>query len=388
MRISIILPNFNHAAFITQALESILAQTYQDWQLCVVDDGSTDDSWAIIERYRGRDARIVAERAPHNRGVNATLRRLLELCTGELLCPLAADDYLTNSRFFELGVAALQRFPQATLAYASAAIVDANDGRKLGDMGSYIPSRRASGVVRYSDAGASVQFIPPQEALTRFVSHHMFIPGCSVILRRALMAEVGGYDEALGPQSDYFLNHALAALHGAVFIDAPVAVARVSEKTYTGSASDEDHFRRHALVEKKLRALALPYQADERLFAQFRTAAISSRLVEAYQRQLFDNVRGSCDSIPSDALQMFPQEPAAFVSSLKMDCARLETTLNRQIEEARAIFNEVAGPIALLPPVSQSRPRPWLKPVAEIFLTLGKAVGKAFSDFGHWLWEF
>ncbi len=61
-----------------------------------------------------------------------------------------------------------------------------------------------------------MQFIPPQEALTRFVSHHMVIPGFSVIAKRASMAELGDYDEALGPQSDYFLNHALAALHGAV----------------------------------------------------------------------------------------------------------------------------------------------------------------------------
>ncbi len=64
MKISVILPNFNHGAFIAQAFEGILAQTYQNWELCVVDDGSTDDSWAIIERYRDRDPRIFADRFP------------------------------------------------------------------------------------------------------------------------------------------------------------------------------------------------------------------------------------------------------------------------------------------------------------------------------------
>ena len=204
MKISIILPNFNHAAFITHAFDSLFDQTYKNWQLCVVDDGSTDDSWAIIERYRDRDSRILAEKAPRNRGVNATLRQLLELCQGELMCPLAADDFLTDPRFFELAVAAMQRFPQAALVYGRAAIVDAKDGRSVGYMGSYIPSRNASGVVRYSEEGTSIQFLPPQEALTRFVSHHMFIPGCSLVIKRALLAEVGGYDETLGPQSDYF----------------------------------------------------------------------------------------------------------------------------------------------------------------------------------------
>ncbi|MGA9598885.1 MAG: glycosyltransferase [Methylocystis sp.] len=387
MKISVGLPNFNHAAFLAQAFEGLLSQTYGNWQLFVVDDGSTDDSWAIIERYRDRDARIFAERFPRNRGVQAAIRRCLELCTGDLLYPAASDDYLSNPRFFELGVAALQRFPQAAVAYAPAAIVDANDGRHIGSMGSYIPTRRAQGVVKYNDAGTSVVFIPPQEALARFVSHDMFIPGCSLLLKQSCIAEVGGHDPALGPQSDYFMNHALAALHGAVFIDTPVAVARVSATTYSGSASDDEHIRRHALVEKKLRALPLPYQTDERLFAQFREATIGSRFAEAFQRQLFHAVRGACDSVPSDALQMFPPEPRAFVTSLKQDCAHLEATLDEQIERARQIFNEVAGPVEPLTIGSESSPRAWLKPVAELFLTLGKVLERTFSKLGHWLWQ-
>jgi len=387
MKISVILPNYNHSAFIARAIDGIRAQTHQDWELCLVDDGSTDDSWSIIESYREQDPRIVAEKAPQNRGVNATLRRGFELSTGELLYPAAADDYLSDTRFFELAVAALQRFPQAAFAYARAEIVDGDKGQQIGVMGSYIPSRRNHAEAKDETAGAPIRFIGPQEALTQFVSHHMFIPGCSVILKRAGLTEIGGYDDALGPQADYFLNHALAALHGAVFIDAPVAVARVAATTYSGSASDDEHIRRVALVEKKLRALALPYETDERLFAQFRTSAIGSRFVEAFQRKLFDSVRASCESIPLDALQMFPPEPAAFVASLKEDCARLESTLDAQIERARAIFTEVAGPVEPLALGSESGPRPWLKPVAEFFLSLGKILGKTFTGVGNWLWQ-
>jgi glycosyltransferase involved in cell wall biosynthesis len=387
MKISAALPNFNHAAFLVNAFEGFLSQTYEDWQLCVVDDGSTDDSWAIIERYRDRDARIVAERFPRNRGVLAAVRRSVALCTGDLLYPAAADDYLTNPRFFELAVAALQRFPQAALAYAPAAIVDADDDRELGLMGSYTPSRRGQGVVKYDALGTPMRFIPPQEALAGFVAHRMFIPGCSVVFRRALMAELDAHDEALGPQFDYFLNHALAALHGAVFIEARVAVARVSEKTYSGSASDDDCFRRHAFVEKKIRALSLPYETDERLWAQFRTATIASRTAEFHQRRLFETVRAYCDSVPPAELQMFPPEPAAFVGQLQEECARLETRLNSQIERARQIFNEVAGPVEPLPLGSVSGPLPWLRPLAELFLSLGKVLGKTFTAFGNWLWQ-
>ncbi len=387
MKIAVILPNYNHAAFMEQALEGVLSQTYKNWQLWVVDDGSTDDSWAIIERYRDRDARIVAEKFPRNRGVNATARRCLELCSGDLLFATAADDYISNPRYFELAVAALQRFPQAAAVYARSAMVDANDGRPLGLMGSYIPSRRAHAWVEASAMGIPMRFIPPQEALTRVVSHHMVMPGCSVIAKRAFMAELGGFDEALGPQSDYFMYHALAALHGVVFIDTPVVVMRMSKSSYSGSASDDDYFRCYALVDKKLRALPLPYETAERLWAQFRKATINCRTAESSQRRLFEMVRGYCDSVPACELEMFPPEPATFFNSLQKDCARLETALNDQVERARQIFNEVAGPIAALPSELESGPRPWLKPVAEFFLTAGRVLGKALTNFGNWLWE-
>ena len=387
MKISIILANFNHAAFLAQALDGFLSQTYRNWQLCFVDDGSTDNSWAIIERYRDRDDRIVAERFPRNRGVHAALRRCHELCTGQLVYPAASDDYLSDSRFFELGVAALEKFPQAAVVYAPAAIVDAEDGRHFGYMGSYTPPRRAHGVVKYDAMGIPTQFIPPQEALASFVSHQMFIPGCSLLWRRDLLVEVGGNDETLGPQFDYFLNHALGALRGAVFIDTPVAVARVSDKTYSGSASDDDYFRRQALVEKKFRSLPLPYETDERLWAQFRTTAIASRTAEFHLRRLFETMRRYCDSVPAAERQMFPPEPAAFVANMEEECARLETKLNSQIERARQIFNEVAGPLEPLPLGSVSGPRPWLRPLAEFFLSLGKIMGRTFTGVGNWLWQ-
>jgi len=388
MKVAVILPNYNHAAFIAQALEGILSQTYQNWQLWIVDDGSTDDSWAIIERYRDRDARIVAERFPRNRGILAAVPRLFELCSGDLLCAAAADDYISNPRYFEFAVAALQRFPQAAAAFARAELVDGDhDDRPLGSMGCYLPTRGARAAVKDDATGVLMQFIPPREALTRFVSHHMFIPGCSVIWRRACMPEFDILDEALGPQGDYFYFHALAALHGAVFIDTPVVVARVSEKTYNGTATDEDYFRRHALVEKKLRALALPYATDERLWGQFRTATIASRTAEFHQRRLFKTLRGFCDSVPPSELQMFPPESAAFVARMQDECARLETRLNSQIEWARQIFNEVAGPAESLPLGCESGPRPWLRPVAEFFLSLGKILGKTFTGLGNWLWQ-
>lgn len=56
--VSIITPSFNSSAFISQTIDSVLFQTYTDWEMLIVDDCSTDDSASIIKQYSKRDARI------------------------------------------------------------------------------------------------------------------------------------------------------------------------------------------------------------------------------------------------------------------------------------------------------------------------------------------
>src|SRR5262245_29413048 len=88
--VSILIPCFNAVRWIEQAIESALAQTWDDKEVIVVDDGSTDGSLQVIRRF---DDRIHWETGP-NRGGNAARNRLTELSSGEWLQFLDADDYL------------------------------------------------------------------------------------------------------------------------------------------------------------------------------------------------------------------------------------------------------------------------------------------------------
>ncbi len=63
--VSIIMPMYNAAAFVAQAIESVLAQRYSEWELLIIDDGSTDASASIAETYVGKDVRIRLFRNPH-----------------------------------------------------------------------------------------------------------------------------------------------------------------------------------------------------------------------------------------------------------------------------------------------------------------------------------
>jgi glycosyltransferase involved in cell wall biosynthesis len=89
-RVSVTVPAFNAEQHLAQAIECVHAQTYEDWEVVVADDGSTDATSGIAGGF-GPRVRVV--RQPANRGVGAALELAVSHSTGELVAVLAADDY-------------------------------------------------------------------------------------------------------------------------------------------------------------------------------------------------------------------------------------------------------------------------------------------------------
>ena len=104
MKISIVLPNFNHGASISQTIDGILSQTYRDFELIIVDDGSTDESVTILKRYQQKDSRVNLLLFAENRGVNAAVTEGIRAASGSLFFAEAADDYLIDPTFFATAV--------------------------------------------------------------------------------------------------------------------------------------------------------------------------------------------------------------------------------------------------------------------------------------------
>lgn len=97
MKISVILSSYNYADYIKEAIDSVIEQTYKDWELIIVDDGSSDNSVKIIQSYCDKDSRIKlfqhADKANH--GLKETLLLCLEHATGDWIAFLESDDYLS-----------------------------------------------------------------------------------------------------------------------------------------------------------------------------------------------------------------------------------------------------------------------------------------------------
>jgi len=129
-RVSIGLPVYNGETFVAAAIESLLAQTFDDFELIITDNASTDTTSAICRAYADRDPRVRYARSEVNRGAAWNFNRAFRLARGEYF-KWAAHDDLHDPNFIATCVAVLDRNPEVVLCFTDIEFVDDND-RSLG----------------------------------------------------------------------------------------------------------------------------------------------------------------------------------------------------------------------------------------------------------------
>lgn len=90
--VSVLMPSYNYAKFLPEAIESVLGQTFRDFELIIIDDGSKDGSQQIIKNYGIKDERVRAKYHHQNEGISKTFNELIEMSKGKFLSPIASDD--------------------------------------------------------------------------------------------------------------------------------------------------------------------------------------------------------------------------------------------------------------------------------------------------------
>jgi glycosyltransferase involved in cell wall biosynthesis len=129
--VTVLMPVYNAERYVAEAVQSILDQTFRDFELLIIDDGSTDRSPEILGEYARRDGRLRLVRR-ENRGLVATLNELIGLAQGELIARMDADD-LALPRRFERQVAFLRAHPEVVVVGSRVVAVDP-DGDELFEM--------------------------------------------------------------------------------------------------------------------------------------------------------------------------------------------------------------------------------------------------------------
>ncbi len=182
--ISVLMPVWNAAATLPEAVDSIQNQTFQDWELLVVDDGSTDDSATIADRMAREDARIRALHTPH-RGIVAALNTAAEAARNRLLARMDADDLSLPHRL-EAQRALLEADPGIGLCGGVVRIT----GEPVG-----------SGARRYE---AWVNGLLTHREIVREILVECPVPHPTFLMPKALFEELGGYRDCGWPE-DYDL---------------------------------------------------------------------------------------------------------------------------------------------------------------------------------------
>lgn len=213
--VSVLLPVYNAEQFLSDAILSILEQTYGDFELLVIDDGSTDRSAEILRSYAAKDSRLKLL-SRENRGLCATLNELIELAKGKYVARMDADDICEPDRF-QRQVEFLDGHPEVVVVGGAIKQIDAA-GR---------PIRTLIPPLEHDDIDAK-----------NVVGHTSICHPTAMIVTAKLRA-VGAYDVAFEGAEDLDLWLRLAEVGKLTNLREPVLLYRLHEKSVSATRAEE-----------------------------------------------------------------------------------------------------------------------------------------------------
>lgn len=194
---------YNYGAFLEQCLESVLSQTFADFEVIVVDDGSTDDSRAIAERTAASDHRVRVESHAVNQGFVASLLHSVNLSRGRYLMQLDADDWVLDPDAFGELVGLMDADPDIAFCFSPYAV------------------HHRDGQLSFVAPAYPQDCVLPGEIAVRRVMEFT-VPHSGSIVRRSAYDAVGGYDASYTYGPDMALFYSLCAVGSVGYVNRPL----------------------------------------------------------------------------------------------------------------------------------------------------------------------
>lgn len=178
-KISVAMPVYNGEKYIKETIESVLNQTFSDFEFIIVDDGSTDDTFNIVHSFN--DTRIKYFKNEKNSGISYSLNRALEIASSEYIARIDADDICYNNRF-QIQYDFLESNKNVGVCSANTDTIDAN-GTKIGTTKNFITSEECKLKLLFANS----------------LSHP------AAMFRKNMVLQVGGYSLGMEPIEDFEL---------------------------------------------------------------------------------------------------------------------------------------------------------------------------------------
>jgi glycosyltransferase involved in cell wall biosynthesis len=278
-QLSVIVANFNSAPYITECLDSIVAQSFKDLEIIVYDDCSTDDSPGIIKEYeKNHPGKVRAIFSPVNRGVARTRHEAILRAEGEYITTLDSDDYYYDTRKLEKEMALVRSFKEKhgkdVLAFSniikvrgdSSIIVFQDTTRKTG------PPNSEEKIGQTRDSLPPGNSIKEGKIFAEIICRSCMIPR-DFVMRKEAYFEVGGYDFGLITHEDWDLKIRLARGYEFRFTGIDGTAYRQHP---SGLSSIPHHLRTNNLhrVFHKNRGL-IPWESRKKITAGFRNFIVN-----------------------------------------------------------------------------------------------------------------
>lgn len=235
-KVTVFMPVYNRAPFVGGAIESVLAQNFHDFELLIIDDGSTDESMDVVGRYR--DPRIRIEQNDRNRGIPYTRNRGLDEAKGEYIALLDSDDRMAPRRL-ERQVSYLDRNPH--IATLGGWVTKVNDRGK--------PVRNL------------VKPLHPDE-LKAWLLFRCCHANTSLMARTAALRDLR-YDEDFAVSSDFELSVRLSQKYQAANMARTLTLMREHGGRITNSSGTRVQTAKVRIAEQQLTALGVEFDAHD-----------------------------------------------------------------------------------------------------------------------------
>jgi glycosyltransferase involved in cell wall biosynthesis len=258
-KVSVIVPNYNHARYLPERIQSVLNQSWPAFEILLLDDCSSDDSRTILTDYAARDARIQLVFNEQNSG--STFKQWnkgIALARGEYIWIAESDD-VADLTFLEKLVGQLEAHPQAGLAYCQSWRIDEN-GQPHGTWAPILAELDAT-------LWESDFVVPGPELVRRFMVCSNIIPNASaVLMRRSALAAVGPAPETMRVAGDWMFWTRYLMTTSLAFVAEPLNYFRFhAQNVRSRTEQDGTQLLEMAQVFKMVTEVTTP---EPRLYAQ------------------------------------------------------------------------------------------------------------------------
>ncbi|SMP55900.1 Glycosyl transferase family 2 [Neorhodopirellula lusitana] len=234
--ISICLPSLNTRRFLEDRRSSIQSQTFRDWELIIVDDGSTDGSWDFFEQWQRDDDRVKLFNGPQKGlypGWNDAIRR----ATGEYVYIATSDDTMAPDCLDKM-VGALKQYPKCDLAHCSLRVIGEDGGEAKCDWypdGPFVKSSQELLDCRHVRHA-------PFDGLLHLTGASVYASITQLLIRRSVFDRVGMFESTWGPMSDFNWNMRASLLCSTIHVPDTWGGWRLHPNQATAQTTNTDFY--------------------------------------------------------------------------------------------------------------------------------------------------